>query len=72
MLTKEQDEAELNRASAWYDEQRDLEQEAAIERRERRQEKRLQELKASLEARGYNLDELDADNPYNGGLNVEA
>ena len=72
MLTKEQDDAEFDRASAWYDEQRDREQEAAIERKWRRQEKRLQELKASLEARGYDLDELDADNPYNGGLNAEA
>lgn len=70
-MTLEEEELDTNRAAAWVDEQRDLESEAAIERRERRTAKRLAELRASLEARGYDLDELDRDNPYNGGLDAE-
>ena len=55
MLTKEEDDAELNRASDKLQEQRDEEAWKELER---------DRLKARLVAMGYDLDQLDQDNPY--------
>jgi uncharacterized protein YhaN len=51
--TIEDDEQEWDRASTLQQEIRDAESE------------RLSELKARLVARGYNIEQLELDNPYN-------